>query len=57
MKQEEDKTNEKIESIVKTVMKLQTTLISQKLGKNVDMKKLLGIFKADIEASMGTALS
>ncbi len=57
MKQEEDKSNEKIESIVKTVMKLQTTLISQNLGKNVDMKKLLGIFKADIEASMGAALS
>ncbi len=57
VKQEEEKSKDKIEFAVKTAMNLQNTLLTQNMNNQWNMKAFLSCMKEDIQASFGSALS
>ncbi len=57
VKQEEEKSKEKIEFAVKTAMNLQNTLMAQNMKNQWNMEAFLATLKEDIQASFGSALS
>ena len=57
VKQEEEKSKEKIEFAVKTAMILQNTLMAQNMKNQWNMEAFLATLKEDIQASFGSALS
>jgi len=57
IKQEEEKSRDKIEFAMKTAVNLQTTLMAQNNQNQWNMKAFLAVLKQDFEASFGSALS
>ena len=57
VKQEEEKSRDKIQFAMKTAVNLQTTLMAQNNQNQWNMKAFLAVLKQDFEASFGSALS
>ncbi len=57
IKQEEEKSRDKIEFAMKTAVNLQTTLMAQNNQSQWNIKAFLAVLKQDFEASFGSALS
>ncbi len=55
--QEEEKSRDKIEFVVKTAMSLQNTLLKQNMNDQWDIKAILSSMKEEIQTSLGSVLS
>ena len=55
--QEEEKSRDKIEFVVKTAMTLQNTLLKQNMNDQWDIKAILSSMREEIQTSLGSVLS